>query len=62
MKGQLGGRFQAPSGGRGRMGGPNAAGPGGFCVCPKCGYRTQHNVATPCYSITCPKCGTAMTR
>lgn len=48
--------------GRGRMGGGVAAGPGGFCVCPSCGYRTTHVRGTPCYQQTCPKCGSRMTR
>ncbi len=28
--------------GRGRMGGPFAAGPGGNCVCPNCGATVPH--------------------
>ena len=48
-------------GGRGRMGG-FAAGPGGSCVCPRCGYSTSHVIGTPCYQQTCPKCGSRMTR
>ncbi len=49
-------------GGRGRMGGPFAAGPGGKCVCPKCGHEQAHGRGTPCNEIRCPKCGTLMTR
>ena len=48
--------------GRGRMGGGFAAGPGGSCVCPRCGYTTPHTIGTPCYQQTCPKCGSRMTR
>jgi len=48
--------------GRGRMGGGFAAGLGGFCVCPSCGYRAPHVRGTPCYQQTCPKCGSRMTR
>lgn len=48
-------------GGRGR-GGDFAAGPGGTCVCPKCGEKTTHKLGVPCYKQQCPKCGTAMTR
>jgi hypothetical protein len=47
--------------GRGRMGG-FAAGPGGSCVCPSCGYSASHVVGIPCYQQTCPKCGSRMTR
>ncbi len=47
--------------GKGRMG-RFAAGPGGSCVCPRCGYSTSHAIGTPCYQQTCPKCGSRMTR
>ena len=49
-------------GGRGRMGGQYAAGPGGNCKCPSCGYRAPHTPGSPCTSQTCPKCGTRMIR
>lgn len=49
-------------GGRGRMGGPPGAGPGGSCVCPKCGEKVPHGQGRPCNQATCPKCGTPMTR
>jgi uncharacterized protein len=49
------------TGGRGRMGG-FAAGLGGTCVCPKCGYKVQHARGTPCNKIKCPKCDILMTR
>ncbi len=48
-------------GGRGRMGG-FAAGPGGICRCPKCGYEEEQARGEPCRSKRCPKCGTFMTR
>lgn len=57
-----GGRRGPIRGGRGRLGGPQAAGPGGKCVCPACGHKIDHLVAEPCYRIACPKCGTMMTR
>ncbi len=47
--------------GRGRMGG-FAAGPGGYCVCPKCGTKAVHQIGIPCYQQKCPKCGSPMTR
>ncbi len=52
------------SGGRGRMGGPLAAGPGGMCACtnPSCNYEEAHDIATPCNQKKCPKCGTLMAR
>jgi len=49
-------------GGRGRMGGPFAAGPEGSCVCPKCGNKVAHRAGVPCTQVKCPKCGSAMTR
>ena len=50
--------------GRGGMGGPFpfSAGPGGACVCPKCGHKEPHPAGQPCNQKSCPKCGTAMIR
>ncbi len=48
--------------GRGRMGGPFAAGPGGVCVCPECGYKSEHARGRPCSQQKCPKCGSPMAR
>ena len=59
--GGRGGGSGGGGGGRGRMGG-FAAGPGGSCVCPRCGYNTPHAIGTPCNQQTCPKCGSKMTR
>lgn len=50
-----------PRGGRGRLGG-FAAGPGGACVCPNCGFSTAHSRGEPCSRKKCPKCGSIMTR
>ena len=67
-----GGEYKMPGGdgtgplgqgrGRGRMKGPFAAGPGGNCICPECGYRQKHQRETPCTSLKCPKCKSPMTR
>jgi len=47
----------------GRMkGNQPGAGLGGNCVCPSCGEKVPHKLATPCYSVSCPKCGTRMVR
>lgn len=48
--------------GRGRMDGPYAAGPGGNCVCPSCGYTSPHYPGEPCLTKFCPKCGARMIR
>lgn len=50
------------SGGRGGMGGSMAAGPDGFCVCPKCGAKIPHQIGLPCTSVSCPQCGDKMVR
>ena len=55
------GKQGSGAGGRGRMGG-FAAGPGGLCVCPKCGYKEPQVRGSPCMNKKCPKCGTKMTR
>jgi len=49
-------------GGRGRMGGPFAAGPGGICKCTKCSYEEPQVRGQPCMSKKCPKCGAQMMR
>jgi hypothetical protein len=55
-------------GGRGRGRGPKgrgggfAAGPGGYCVCPSCGVRVEHQLGVSCLEMKCPRCGAAMTR
>jgi len=58
------GRGPAAGGGRGRMGGPFAAGPGGTCVCtnPECKNEVTHQPGVPCYQTKCPKCGSPMIR
>ena len=60
MRGRSGnGRGQ---GGRPGRGGGTAAGPGGECVCPKCGHREPHDVGQPCTERKCPACGAQMIR
>jgi len=62
QRGQRGGGRRGQSGGRGRMGGSKAAGPGGQCICPNCNTTAPHQVGVPCYNQTCPNCGAKMTR
>jgi len=37
-------------------------GPGGDCLCPKCGFKSKHQRGVPCASRKCPQCGVSMTR
>jgi len=37
-------------------------GPGGWCVCPKCGYKITHQPGIPCSTLECPKCKTPLER
>ncbi len=37
-------------------------GPGGWCICSKCGYKVKHQKGDPCASIQCPKCKISLER
>ena len=37
-------------------------GPGGYCVCSKCGYKTVHQKGVPCSSLKCPTCNINLKR
>ncbi len=37
-------------------------GPGGFCICPKCGYRIPHQRGMPCSTLQCPNCKINLSR
>jgi NAD-dependent SIR2 family protein deacetylase len=45
--------------GRNRGGG---FGPGGNCVCAKCGEKVPHERGVKCTELKCPKCGKTMVR
>ncbi len=44
-----------------RAGNPGS-GPGGFCVCPRCGIKVRHKRGIPCTQIVCPDCAQPMVR
>lgn len=48
--------------GKGRGQGGQRRGPGGECVCPKCGETVPHQQGVPCMEVKCPKCGQTMQR
>jgi cation diffusion facilitator family transporter len=37
-------------------------GPGGWCVCPQCNYKTAHQRGIPCSTLKCPNCGVNLER
>jgi Zn-finger nucleic acid-binding protein len=37
-------------------------GPGGHCVCPKCGIRIPHQEGVRCETEHCPRCAAGMLR
>lgn len=47
--------------GRGRNNG-GGFGPGGYCVCAKCGEKIEHKAGVKCTDLKCPKCGHTMVR
>lgn len=53
-------RFASPAEGFETGAGPS--GPGGSCVCPRCGYRKPHEAGKPCRKEVCPNCGSSMVR
>lgn len=55
------GRGMGLGGGRGRNRG-GSYGPGGNCVCAKCGTKIPHKQGVKCTKIKCPECGKPMIR
>lgn len=50
------GRFQK------KLSKAKAKGPGGMCICPKCGHEEPHVRGHPCAEKKCPECGEYMER
>ena len=48
--------------GRGRWWFGMGYGPGGYCVCPSCGYREPHVAGVPCVHKMCPNCNIPLIR
>lgn len=42
--------------------GAKSLGPGGYCVCEKCGFKIRHIQGQPCSKNKCSKCGGKMKR
>jgi len=59
--GSGGGQGSGRGGGKGRNKG-GAFGPGGYCVCAKCGEKVPHQQGVKCTTIKCPNCGQTMVR
>lgn len=36
--------------------------PGGYCICPNCGGKLNHQTGIPCSTLYCPNCGERMIR
>jgi DNA-directed RNA polymerase subunit RPC12/RpoP len=60
-QGQGVGKGLGRGGGKGRNKG-GAMGPGGSCVCTKCGYKAPHQQGIKCTTIKCPECGHTLIR
>lgn len=61
MTGRRNGKGLGRGGGRGRNKG-GSFGPGGYCVCAKCGEKVPHQQGVKCTTLKCPKCGKTMIR
>ena len=47
---------------RGEVEEARGGGPGGYCACPKCGYKIPHKSGVPCSTLECPKCKVNLVR
>jgi ribosomal protein S26 len=61
-RGQGGGQGDGAGGERRARNKGGGFGPGGSCVCAKCGEKVPHERGVKCTELRCPKCGTPMVR
>jgi len=47
---------------RGKVETATGGGPGGWCLCQKCGYKIPHKSGIPCSTLECPNCKTSLER
>jgi len=47
---------------RGEIEEATGKGPGGYCLCEKCNYKTPHQKGAPCSSLKCPTCNINLRR
>ncbi len=55
------GKGAGRGGNKGRNNG-GSLGPGGFCVCAKCGHKIAHSQGVKCTTLRCPVCDKPMIR
>jgi len=46
----------------GSRNGGGGFGPTGYCICIKCGYKTEHQRGVKCTTLKCPECGHVLAR
>ncbi len=55
------GERSGKGGGKGRNKG-GSFGPGGYCICAKCGMKIPHEQGVKCTSVKCPECNKPLIR
>jgi len=55
-----GAKEKARGDGQGQDGDRQGDGGADYCVCPECGYKTEHEKGVPCNEKTCPECGSSL--
>ena len=47
---------------RRKIEGTQGRGPKGFCICPRCNYKIEHQRGVPCSTLICPNCKITLKR